>query len=120
SAAQTFEMAPRRLTSPEGRNRMRLYARMTVAACPDDRASCPATASAPSERIHALSRLVAFPVGEEADPRLNRDPPLNHRAPEGGFCRLPDAWVPRVVPWRQQHFKRPVHACNTELTNNCV
>lgn len=90
-------MAQRRLMSPEGRNRTRLYARMLVAACPDDRASCPVTTSSPSEENHALSRLGIAPVGEEADPRLNRDPPLNHRAPEGGFCRLPDAWVPRLV-----------------------
>ena len=99
---------------------MRVYAGMTVAACPDDRASCPATASAPSERIHALSRLVTFPVGEEADPTFLADPPLNHRAPEGSFCRSPDAWVPQIVPWRQQDLQRFVHACSTELTSNCV
>ena len=99
---------------------MRLYAGMTVAACSDDRASCPATASAPSERIHALSRLATFPVGEEADPTFNTDPPLNHRAPEGGFCHSPDAWVPQLVPRKQQHLRLLVHACSTELTSNCV
>ena len=27
--------------------------------------------------------LATAPVGEEADPTLNHDPPLNHRVPEG-------------------------------------
>jgi hypothetical protein len=76
---------------------MRLYARLSVAACPDDRTFCPATTSSPSEENHALSRLGIAWVGEEADPSLNLDPRLNHRAPEGGFCRLPDAWVPQRV-----------------------
>ena len=80
----------RRLTSPEGRNRTPLYARVPVAACPDDRALCPATeAKSSSEENHARTRFGTAPVGKEADPTLNPDPPLAHRAPEGGATRSP-------------------------------
>src|SRR5579862_8331282 len=101
--------------SPEGRNHARLSAPVLVAACPDDQTSCPATTSSPSERNHALWRLATFPVGEEADPPCNRDPPLNHRAPERGFCHSPDAWIPFRSVLAQAPSQHFAHACSTEL-----
>jgi len=69
--------AMRRLMSPEGRNRTRMYVGVTVAACPDDRALCPATeARPPSEGNHAHSRNGTAPVGEETDPAPDPDPSL--------------------------------------------
>jgi len=57
--------------SPEGRNRTPLYVGVTVAACPDDRASCPATkAKLSSEENHAHTRFGAAPVGEGRRIRL--------------------------------------------------
>src|SRR5690348_1252819 len=80
----------RRLMSPEGRNRTPSYSGATVAACPDDRASCPATeARPPSEESYALAHVGTAPVGKEADPTDNLDPPLTHRVPEGGATRSP-------------------------------
>src|ERR1700731_4915084 len=67
----------RRLTSPKGRNRTPLYIGVAVAARPDGRASCPATAVGPSsEENHARTRFGTAPVGKEADPAADPDPPL--------------------------------------------
>lgn len=80
----------RRLMSPEGRNRMLVHASVTVAACPDDRALCPATeAKSSSEENHARTRFGTAPVGKEADPPDIADPPLTHPGSEGGRTRSP-------------------------------
>lgn len=106
----------RRLMSPQGRNRTPLHVGVTVAACPDDRALCPATAAKPtSERNHARTRFGTAPVGDEADPTSTTDPPLTYRAPESGLHPLSGSWVTQIGNARQ-----PIHACNTELTSNCV
>jgi hypothetical protein len=106
----------RRLMSPEGRNRTPLHVGVTVAACPDDRALCPATAAKPtSEENHARTRFGTAPVGTEADPPDTADPPLTYRAPEGGLHPLSGSWI-ALLGFRRQ----PTHACNTELTSNCV
>ena len=58
------------------------------------------------------------PVGEETDPGSNPDPPLTHRVPEGGVNRSP---VPGKYHARLLRGNRAsAHACNTELTSNCV
>src|SRR5450631_3691866 len=80
----------RRPMSPEGRNRAPMYVGVSVAARPDNRASCPATAVSPSsEESHARTRFGTAPVGKEADPISDPDPPLAHRVPDGGVIRSP-------------------------------
>lgn len=79
----------RRLMSPEGRNHTLLHARVSVAACADGRAFCPAAASSPLEWSHARTRFGNAPVGKEADPAHDPDPPLTYRVPEGNATRPP-------------------------------
>jgi hypothetical protein len=96
----------RRLTSPEGRNHMPLYVDVAVAARPDDRASCPATAaSPPSEENHARTRFGTASVGEEADPATAPDPPLAHRVPEGGVVHSPVPGRYHASPPRSNRFR---------------
>ena len=69
---------------------MQSYVRVSVAACPDDRALCPATeAKSSSGENHARTRFGTAPVGKEADPPATGDPPLTHRVSEGGANRAP-------------------------------
>jgi hypothetical protein len=96
--------AKRRLTSPKGRNPLPHLRGDAVAACPDDRAFCPADrVGTPSERNHADTHWYSDPVGKEADPRPNRNPPLTHRRTGGGANRLPDSELPRL-PTPAQEF----------------
>jgi hypothetical protein len=79
----------RRLMSPEGRNRKPLHVGVPVAARLDGRALCPATARPSSEENHARKRFGTAPVGKEADPPCNSDPPPTHRVLEGDASRFP-------------------------------
>ena len=108
----------RRLMSPEGRNHALRYVCVTVAACPDDRELRPATeVKPPSERNHALTRFGTTPVGKKRIRTHNPDPPLIHRAPEGGANPLSGCLDTTHHRPKANAF---AHACSTELTSNCV
>jgi hypothetical protein len=85
---------------------MSLYVGGAVAARPDDRASCPATAaSLSSEENHARTRFGTAPVGKEADPTADPDPPLAHRVPEGGVIHPPVPGKYHASPFRRNRFR---------------